>query len=149
MSPAPAAGGSTPEPARSRRLVAVAIVLATIALAAPAGAHPAERFTACAALTTTTPQCDRQGAEFEAGAVVYLRGRISPAHPGFGEVWRRAPYSSRWERVGLMGVNEQGRIRWSWATDEDDAVASAPYTFQFRVPRHGRSWAAKVWVVDA
>ncbi len=135
----------------SRRLVVsiVAVLVGLIALADPAAAHPTERFTACAAASTTTRQCDRVGAEFEGGATVFLRGRVSPAHPGFGEVWRRAPYSSRWERVGLMGVNEQGRIRWSWVTTEDDAVASAPYTFQFRVRRHGRSWAAKVWVVEA
>ena len=126
-------------------LAAAAIVLGT---PQPAHAHPTERFTACAAQTPTTRQCDRRDAEFEAGETVYLRGRVSPAHPGFGEVWRRAPFSSRWQRVGLMGVNEQGRIRWSWVTEEDDAVASAPYTFQFRVPRHGRSWAAKVWVVE-
>jgi hypothetical protein len=132
-----------------RLLVAIATaVAATALLAPPADAHPAERFTACAATSATTPRCDRLGTTFDAGRTVYLRGRISPAHPGFGQVWRRAPYSSRWEQVGLMGVSEQGRIRWSWVTDEDDAVASAPYTFQFRVPRHGRSWAAKVWVVE-
>ena len=134
----------------SRRF-APAIAAAALALTGASGtahAHPTERFTACAALSSTTRQCDRVGVEFEAGDTVFLRGRVSPAHPGFGEVWRRVPYSSRWEHVGLMGVNEQGRIRWTWVTDEDDAVASAPYTFQFRVPRHGRSWAAKVWVVE-
>ncbi len=133
-----------------RRLVVSILAAAAVlvGVAGPARAHPTERFTACAALSPTTRYCGRLGTEFDAGGTVYLRGRVSPAHPGFGEVWRRAPYSARWERVGLMGVNEQGRIRWSWRTDEDDAVASAPYTFQFRVLRHGRSWAAKVWVVE-
>ena len=97
------------------------------------------------ALSTATPECSRQGAVVDAGAVVYLRGRVSPPHPGFGEVWRRSPHADRFVKVGIMGVNEEGRIRWSWITDGNDA-ASAPYTFQFRIPGHGRSWTTKVRV---
>jgi 5-hydroxyisourate hydrolase-like protein (transthyretin family) len=116
-----------------------------IALARPAAAHTVERFTACVALTATTPTCSRQGATFDAGSTVYLRGRVSPAHPGFGEVWRRAPSSERFVKVGIMGVDARGRIRWSGLTDEDD-VATGAYTFQFRLPGHGRSWATRVRV---
>jgi hypothetical protein len=115
------------------------------ALARPASAHTVERFTACVALSATTPTCSRQGAVLDAGATAYLRGRVSPAHPGYGQVWRRAPYAERFVRVGTMGVSEQGRIRWNWVTDEND-VAGAPYTFQFRLPGHGRSWTTKVRV---
>ncbi len=132
-----------------RRLaVAIALVVGGMSFApAPADAHPAERFTACTARSTTTTQCDRRGAAFIAGQTVYLRGRVTPAHPGFGEVWRRAPHSQWWAKVGLIGINEQGRIRWSWVTDRYH-VASAPYTFQFRIPGHGRSWATQAWVLS-
>ena len=129
-----------------RRLVLAALpLLLVVGIARPASAHPVERFTACVALTTTTPECSRQGAVLEAGATAYLRGRVSPAHPGFGEVWWRAPSSDRFVRVGTMGVNEQGRIRWSWRTTTSD-IASTPHTFQFRLPGHGRSWTTKVRV---
>jgi hypothetical protein len=132
-----------------RRLALVtfaALALVTgLAQPSPVRADTIERFTACVALSTTTPECSRQGAVVDAGAAVYLRGRVSPAHPGFGEVWRRSPGSSRFAKIGIMGVNQQGRIRWSWITDADDA-SSTPYTFQFRIPGHGRSWTTKVRV---
>jgi hypothetical protein len=129
-----------------RRLVLVALpLLLVLALVEPASAHPVKRFTACVSLTPTTPECNRQGAIVDAGATVHLRGRVSPAHPGFGEVWWRAPGADRFTMIAVMGVNDQGRIRWSWRTTPSD-VAATPHTFQFRIPGHGRSWATKVRV---
>ena len=134
---------------RRRLTILLLVSLSLVAgLARPAEADTIERFTACVALSTTTPECSRQGAVVDAGAIVYLRGRVSPPHPGFGEVWRRSPHADRFVKVGIMGVNEEGRIRWSWITDGNDA-ASAPYTFQFRIPGHGRTWPRRWTVMPA
>ena len=51
-------------------------------------------------------------------------------------------------RVGRIGVSAQGKIRWTWRTEADDAVDGPAYAFFFRVPGHGRSWATRVRVVS-
>lgn len=79
---------------------------------------------------------------------MYLRGKVSPAHAGkMAGVWRRKPHGNTWKKVDTAEISEQGRIRWSWETTEDDAVQDAPYRFQFRIPDHGRSNRVLAWVI--
>jgi hypothetical protein len=134
-----------------RRLAAALAVLALGLVIHPtrADAHPIDRFTACAATSPTTPTCARRGAHYTAGDTVYLRGRVTPAHTGFGQVWRRAPWSNQWIKFGTIGIDRLGRIRWSWLTYPDDVYGGRAYTFQFRIPGHGRSWTTKAWLKPA
>ena len=129
-----------------RLVVAIAVVAAVAPLPADATASPS-RFTACAAVSATAPRCHRGGATYEVGRTVYLRGRVTPAQPGFGDVVRRAPHGRRFVPVATMGIGTDGRIRWSWTPRRRDIDRAEPYLFAFRVRGVGRSPAVEVWVV--
>jgi hypothetical protein len=133
----------------TRRLAVAAAVVVAATLAPPrqADASPRQRFTICATVSATSPRCYNGGVTYEVGQTVYLRGRITPAHPGFGQVLRRAPSSQRMRVVGTMGVAADGRIRWSWPTRARDVDGGEPHLFAFRIPDVGRSHLVEVWVV--
>jgi hypothetical protein len=105
-------------------------------------------FTACAAVTAKAPRCS-DSVTYEVGTTVYLRGRVVPPRPGFGWVLRQAPDHGRVVRVGLMGVDRQGRVRWSWRPAARHVDPGAPYVFAFALPGVGRSTTVDVWVVPA
>ena len=135
-----------------RRLMVAIVVVAMVDVAAIAprsadAADPRSRFTACAAVSATAPRCYRGGVTYEVGRMVFLRGRVMPAQPGFGDVVRRAPHSRRFVPVGTMGIGTDGRIRWSWTPRRRDIDRAEPYLFAFRVHNLGRSPAVEVWVV--
>lgn len=129
-----------------RRLVVISAVIATTT-AQPAAAEAPARFTACAAVSATAPRCYSGGATYEVGRTVFLRGRVTPARPGFGTVLRRAPHGHQFAAVGTIGVGTDGRIRWSWTPRRRDIDRAEPYLFAFRVHGVGRSPAVEVWVV--
>jgi hypothetical protein len=129
------------------RLVVAMVVVAAIAPRPDDAADPRSRFTACAAVSATAPRCYRGGVTFAVGRTVFLRGRVSPAQPGFGAVVRRAPHGRRFVPVGTMGIGTDGRIRWSWIPRRRDIDRAAPYLFAFRVHGVGQSPAVEVWVV--
>lgn len=129
-----------------RLVVALAVLGAAVLPTEAAGAAPRpERFTACAAVSRTAPRCHRS-VTYENGRTVFLRGRITPARPGFGAVLRRMSRGRRFVRVGTIGVAANGRIRWSWAPQRRHVQPAAPYTFVFRVPGAGRSTPTAVWI---
>ncbi len=130
-----------------RLVVAVAVVAATIAPRPAVAADERPRFTACAAVSATAPRCYPRGVTYEVGRTVFLRGRITPARPGFGEVVRRAPQGRRYVPVGTIGIQTDGRIRWSWTPRRRDVNRAEPYLFAFRIAGVGRSSAVEVWVV--
>ena len=130
-----------------RLVVAVAVVAATIAPRPAVAADERTRFTACAAVSATARRCYTGGATYEVGRTVFLRGRITPARPGFGEVVRRAPQGRRFVPVGTIGIGTDGRIRWSWTPRRRDVNRAEPYLFAFRIAGVGRSSAVEVWVV--
>jgi hypothetical protein len=140
-------GGSTEELQMIRRLVVVMAVVAAIAPGPADAADPRSRFTACAAVSATAPRCYRGGVTYAVGRTVFLRGRVMPAQPGFGDVVRRAPHSRRFVPVGTMGIGSDGRIRWTWKPRRRDVDRAEPYRFAFRVHGVGQSPAVEVWVV--
>ena len=129
-----------------KRLAALA-VLAGVLLPTPAAAQPADDFRLCAAVSEISPRCHNAGVTYEAGQTVFLRGRISPPHPGYGQVLRRDPGARTWRVVGLMGVAEDGRVRWSWPAKRRDVNGGRPYLFAFRIRGVGRSNLVEVWIV--
>ncbi len=130
----------------ARRLVALIVLLAAVAVAQPADAHPAERFRLCGAVSTSAPRCYNRGVTYEAGQTVNLRGIAAP-HPGFGQVLRRDPGARHFRVVGVMGVAEDGRIQWSWPAKRRDVDGGQPYVFAFRIEGVGRSNLVEVWIV--
>ena len=134
-----------------RRLAVALAVLVTAAsptdVAGAGASHEPDRFTACAAVSAGAARCHRRGVTSEHGRTVFLRGRVVPAHPGFGEVLRRMPRSRREVRVGTIGVAPDGRIRWSWVPKRRHIRPAAPYRFVFRLPGIGRSNPVPVWIV--
>lgn len=130
-----------------RRLVVAVAVVAALAPRPADGAEARSRITACAAVSATAPRCYRGGATYEVGRTVFLRGRVTPAQPGFGDVVRRAPDGRRFVPVGTMGIGTDGRIRWSWTPRRRDVNRAEPYLFAFRIAGVGRSPAVEVWVV--
>jgi hypothetical protein len=129
-----------------RLLVAGALVAAALVATAEPAAARRNDFRLCAAVSTVDPRCYNGGVTYEAGQTVYLRGRLTPAHPGFGQVLRRAP-GDRWRVVGIMGVQDDGRVRWSWPTRRRDIDGAHPYLFAFRVPGVAGSNLVEVWIV--
>lgn len=130
-----------------RRLVVAVAVATTIAPRPAVAADERPRFTACAAVSATAPRCYTGGVTYEVGRTVFLRGRITPARPGFGEVVRRAPQGRRFVPVGTIGIGTDGRIRWSWTPRRRDVNRAEPYLFAFRIAGVGRSSVVEVWVV--
>jgi hypothetical protein len=130
-----------------RLVVAMVVVVVAIAPRPADAADSRSRFTACAAVSATAPRCYRGGVTYEVGRTVFLRGRVMPAQPGFGDVVRRAPHGNLFVPVGTMGIGTDGRIRWSWTPRRRDIDRAEPYLFAFRVQGVGRSPAVEVWVV--
>jgi hypothetical protein len=130
-----------------RRLLVAALVLAAVFLPAQRAEGEPTRFRLCAAVSTTDPRCYNGGVTYEAGRTVFLRGRVSPAHPGFGQVLRRDPGQGRYRVVGTIGIAQDGRIRWSWPTTRRDIDRGRPYLFAFRIPDVARSNPVEIWIV--
>jgi len=131
----------------TRLLVGTTIAVLTLVVPAePAPAHEDDhRFRVCAAVSTTDRDC-YGSVTYEAGQTVFLRGRLRPAHPGFGQVLRAAP-GGRWRVVGTIGVQQDGRARWSWTARTRDVDGGRPHRFAFRVPGVARSNVVEIWIV--
>jgi len=130
-----------------RLVVAVAVIAATLASHPAVAAEAPRRFTACAAVSATTRRCYGSGVTYEVGQTVFLRGRVTPAHPGFGEVMRQAPGGSGLRTAGIMGVGTDGRIRWSWTPRRRDVSRAEPHLVAFRISGVARSNVVEIWVV--
>jgi hypothetical protein len=109
--------------------------------------HDPPVFRVCASTAATRASCHNGGVDYEVGRTVHLRGRITPAHPGFGQVLRRRPDDARFTVVGTIGIAEDGTTRWSWRTRARDVDRKAPYLFALRIPGLGRSNVVEVWVL--
>lgn len=128
-------------------LIGLGVLLTALSSAPASAAERPTRFTACAAVSATAPRCYNGGVTYALGQTVYLRGRVTPAHPGYGEVLRQAPGGHRFRVVGTMGVGTDGRIRWSWNPRPRDVNRGEPYLFAFRIPGVGRSNVVEIWIV--
>jgi hypothetical protein len=127
-----------------RRALATGALLAAIVAPAVAAAHPTDTFDAC--LTRADVDVCDDTFSYVYGDTVLLRGEVSPAHAE-AVVLRKAPGADRWERVEVVSITDEGRLRWRWRTHRRDAVQDAPYLLRFRIPGHGRSDAVEAFVL--
>src|SRR5262245_5072500 len=121
--------------------VAVLVVIGAAAPVRASGAeverHPMTRFHGCAPPPETPRRCVGGGdatLSYSWGSTVYLRARAIPAHQGIAQLWRVLPGAHQWFHLTDVTVGADGRMRWSWWTDEGDAYQDQPYRFQFRIP---------------
>jgi hypothetical protein len=134
-----------------QRIAAVILIsrLFVIGTASAAIGHPTRRFDACAAHRRIGSRCYRT-ATYLYGRTVHLRGRVIPNHPArSARVLRRSRVSHRWRIVASIPINDRGAMRYAWRTTRSDANQRSAYRFRFRIPRHGRSNAVRVWVLFA
>ncbi len=130
-----------------RAMTAGAVLAAQILLLVPtANAHHAESFTACR-WRSAFHDC-RESKIYLAGDLVVLKGLVKPSHRDYqAEVWRRLPNSSVWRKLKEVDIYRHGGMFFKWRTDDDDAYIDAPYSFQFRIPGHGRSNKVRLEVI--
>jgi hypothetical protein len=124
--------------------LAAAALLASLVAPAAAAAHPTDAFDAC--LTRADVDVCDDTFSYVYGDTVVLRGDVSPVHDE-AVVLRRAPGADRWERVDVVSISDEGRLRWRWRTHRRDAVQDAPYLLRFRIPGHGRSDVVEAFVL--
>jgi hypothetical protein len=46
-----------------------------------------------------------------------------------------------------VGISATGRMRWSFRSSRADADQTDPWKFRFRIPNHGASDVARVFIV--
>ncbi len=127
---------------RSVRFVG-AVVLA-LALAAPASANTPDSFTACA--KKRPHGVCRTSIAVRAGATVYLKGKVDPAHADLrAAVWHLTPDLAV-EHLGKVAIGKAGRMKYTWETTTDDGSQTDPHFFQFRIKGHGVSNDVEVMV---
>lgn len=126
--------------------IALAAAIALV-LAPPAIAHPTRSFDACAAYRRLGGHCG-DTATYGIGDRVFLRAVVRPTHAHLdARVVFLRPGADRWRRGVDVPISETGRMRWSFRSARGDADQTDPWLFRFRIPQHGASDVATVFIV--
>ena len=116
-------------------------------LAQPALAHPTRTFDSCAAYRRLGGYCG-DTATYGVGDRVFLRAVVRPTHANLeARVVFRRPGADQWRRGVEVPISATGRMRWSFRSSETDADQTDPWLFRFRIPSHGASDKATVFIV--
>jgi hypothetical protein len=132
-----------------RRALSLAVLAAALAVMVPsiASAHPTRSFDSCAAYRRHGGYCG-DTASYVFGDRVFLRGRVSPSHTRFeAHVVFLRPGAAEWRRGVSLPISDTGRMRWSFRSEEGDADQTEPWRFRFRIPGHGVSDVAEVYIL--
>jgi hypothetical protein len=113
-----------------------------------ASAHPTTSFDSCAAYRHHGGPCG-DSASYVAGDRVFLRGRVRPPHASLtAYVVFLRPGADDWRRGVSVRISETGRMHWSFRSATQDADPTEPWLFRFRIPGHGKSDAAQVFLLS-
>jgi hypothetical protein len=130
-----------------RRAAAFALSVFLVASANLASAHPTRSFDSCAAYRRHGGYCG-DTASYSAGDRVHLRARVRPTHQDHdANVHFLRPGADEWRRGVSVHITSTGRMRWSFRSSRFDADQTDPWRFRFRIPGHGRSDVATVFIL--
>ena len=126
--------------------IGLAVVMVSL-LAQPAFGHPTRSFDSCAAYRRLGGYCGDTGT-YGIGDRVFLRAVVRPTHADLNaRVVFRRPGADRWRRGVVIPISETGKVRWSFRSSSSDADQTDPWLFRFRIPNHGASDKATVFIV--
>jgi hypothetical protein len=125
---------------------ALATLLALLAIGIPAAANTPESFTTCIAPDKSSTYCE-SGDTYLVGSTLWFRGKVKPAHAGkSANVLIKEPGNDEWTKVDTDTVSDTGKLSWTWKTEASDANTDA-YRLRFKIPDHGKSEVATVWLI--